>query len=169
MHSITSNLNHFGSNRFASMENKKERCLKKAYDCFMTVDHDKSTLGSGLDAEKQRNEDDSHDEKWLYHYMLGKISEKRKEPPSITLEHYNKSAELLYESNATYPFRISFTNPQNLSLEALEIFYRITAMIIKYVEQHSIIPRSIGKYFLKTLKNMSSSPFALSQAKINGE
>lgn len=154
--------------RFAFLEEKKEQCLQIAFDCFTTVDQEKYFQNSDIDLEKPRNGEDSHDEKWLYHYMLGKISEKRKEPPSIVLDHYVRSAVFLYESNATYPFRISFTNPQNLSLEALEIFYRITASIIKYVEQHAIIPRGIGKYFMKILKESASSPFALSQAKING-
>lgn len=148
------------------MEEKKEQCLKSAYDCFTTVDQEKNFNNTDPDLEKSRNED-SHDEKWLYHYMLGKISEKRKEPPTTTLEQYRNSAKFLYESNATYPFRISFTNPQNLSLEALEIFYRITATIVKYVEQHAVVPRGIGKYFLKVLKELCTSPFALSQAKIN--
>lgn len=150
------------------MEEKKEQCLKIAYDCFTTVDQDKNFQNTDPDLDKSRNGENSHDEKWLYHYMLGKISEKRKEQPNVILEHYVQSAKFLYESNATYPFRISFTNPQNLSLEALEIFYRVTATIIKYVEQHAVIPRGIGKHFLKILKEMSTSPFALSQAKING-
>lgn len=151
------------------MEEKKEECLKIAHDCFMTVDQEKNFLGASGDGDAVKKFDDAHDEKWLYHYMLGKISEKRKEQLTVVLEYYIQSAKFLYESNATYPFRISFTTPQNLSLEALEIFYRITASIIKYVEQHRIIPRCIGKYFLKILKESMSSPFALSQAKINGK
>lgn len=146
------------------MEEKKEQCLKIAYDCFMTVDRSTNTNTT----EKQEDdEDDSHDEKWLYHYMLGKIAEKRKEQPSLVLDHYLKSAKLLYEHNATYPFKISFANPQNLALEALEVFYRITAAIVKYVEQHSVT-RATGKYFIKVLKELSKSSFALNQAKING-
>lgn len=100
--------------------------------------------------------------------MLGKIAEKRREAPTTVLDHYFTSGRYLYESNATYPFKISFTNPQNLSLEALEIYYRITASIVKYVETHRVVPRGIGKHFLKVLKETASSPFALSQAKING-
>lgn len=100
--------------------------------------------------------------------MLGKIAEKRKETPENVIDHYFKSARYLYEHNATYPFKISFTNPQNLSLEALEVFYRITAFIIKYMEQHSTIPKRIGKHFIKILKQLASSPFAMNQAKING-
>lgn len=149
------------------MEEKKEQCLKIAFDCFMTVDQSTNKTHQN-DTSGKRDDDDSHDEKWLYHYMLGKVAEKRKEQPTLILEHYLQSAKYLYEHNATYPFKISFTNPQNLALEALEIFYRITAAIIKYVEMHSSITRVVGKYFLKVLKGLSNSPFALSQAKING-
>lgn len=119
------------------------------------------------DGDKSKKSDD--DEKWLYHYMLGKVSEKRKESPNTYIEHYLKSAQYLYEHNATYPFKISFNNPQNLSLEALEIFYRITAAIIKYIEQHSVVTKGVGRYFIKVLKQQAKSPFAMSQAKINGK
>lgn len=110
----------------------------------------------------------SDDEKWLYEYMLGKVAEKRKHPPNIVIEHYLRSANLLYENNATYPFKISSVNPQNLALEALEIFYRITATIIKYMEDHPVVTHGIGKFFIKILNQQAKSPFALSQAKING-
>lgn len=150
--------------RFAFLEEKKEQCLKIASDCFITLDQFKMEAN---DDDKSKSVDDN--EKWLYHYMLGKAAEKRKESPMIVIEYYLKSAQYLYEHNATYPFKISFTNPQNLSLEALEIFYRITAAIIKYLEQHSTVPRSIGKYFIKILKQQAKSPFAMSQAKINGK
>lgn len=154
---------------FEFLEEKKEECLRVAYDCFITVDESKipALLNGEVDGVI-KIEEDSHDEKWLYHYMLGKVAEKRKEPTNVVIDHYLKSAQYLYEHNATYPFKIVFTNPQNLSLEALEIFYRATAAIIKYVEQHSTITRGIGKYFIKVLKQLSTSPFAMSQAKING-
>lgn len=154
--------------RFAFLEEKKEQCLKRAFDCFTTVDQSTDSVPNA-EAENRRTIEDNHDEKWLYHYMLGKVAEKRKDLPANVIGHYLQSAQFLYEHNATYPFKISFTNPQNLSLEALEIFYRITVSIIKYVEQHAVITRGVGKYFLKVLKDLSASPFALSQAKINGK
>lgn len=140
--------------------------MRIAYDCFTTTDQFKLNQSITEDSEKSKKSDD--DEKWLYHYMLGKVAEKRKEAPNIVIDHYLTSAKYLYEHNATYPFKISFSNPQNLSLEALEIFYRITAAIIKYMEQHSIVTHGVGKYFIKILKQQAKSPFAMSQAKING-
>lgn len=112
--------------------------------------------------------DDSHDEKWLYHYMLGKIAEKRKDHPDVFIGHYIQSAKYLYEHNASYPFRISHSNPQTLSVEALEVYYRITVSIVKYIEQHSTITRAIGRMFIRILKEVNASPFALNQAKIDG-
>lgn len=144
--------------------------MKVAANCFTTVDQFEAIEEeNGGDGEGENNRDGSHDEKWLYHYMLGKIGEKRKDQPHTIIDHYLQSAKYLYEHNATYPFRIHFTSPQNLSLEALEIFYRITAVVIKYVEQHSTITRAIGKYFMKVLKQLSASPFAMNKAKINGK
>lgn len=150
---------------FAFLEEKKEQWLKVAHDCFTTIDQ----FNAIADEEESNNRaGDSQDEKWLYHYMLGKIAEKRKDQPNTIIDHYLQSAKYLYEHNATYPFKIIFTSPQNLSLEALEVFYRITAVIIKYVEQHSTITRATGKSFIKVLKQLSTSPFAMNQAKING-
>lgn len=147
-----------------ALQEKKERCLKITHDCFIMVDNMKPTS-----CDDENEAQGSDDEKWLYHYMLGKVAEKRKEPPKMIIEHYLKSSQYLYENNATYPFKISSVNPQNLALEALEIFYRITATIVKYLEQHPTVDQATGKFFIKILKQQAKSPFAMSQAKINGE
>lgn len=147
------------------LQAKKEQCLKITHDCFITIDNMKPAPSD----DDEEGSEGSDDEKWLYHYMLGKVSEKRKEPPKTVIEHYLKSAQYLYENNATYPFKISSVNPQNLALEALEIFYRITATIIKYLERNSTVDLATGKFFIKILKQQAKSPFAMSQAKINGE
>ncbi|KAJ6646406.1 Calcineurin-binding protein cabin-1 [Pseudolycoriella hygida] len=147
--------------RFAAMEMKKDECLQAACKSFNTVEEFVHRTDTDAD------EDQSHDEKWLYHYMLGKIAEKQKEQPSIFLEHYKKSAKCLFENNATYPFRINHSNPPNLSIEALEVYYRITSSIVKYLEQHSVVKKATGKLFLQILKEVGNSPFALNQAKID--
>lgn len=145
----------------AFMEEKKANCLKITHDCFITIDNLKPLPND----DESENSDD---EKWLYHYMLGKVAEKRKQAPEVVIDHYLQSAQYLYDNNASYPFKISSVNPQNLALEALEVFYRITATIIKYLEQHPVVTQAIGKFFIKILKQQLKSPFALSQAKING-
>lgn len=148
------------------MELKKDECLSAASDCFNTVEE----FVHRTDSDPHDADDDqNHDEKWLYHYMLGKIAEKRKDQPEIFLDHYKKSAKCLFENNASYPFRINHSNPPNLSIEALEVYYRITSSIVKYLEQHSVVKKSVGKLFMRVLKEVGSSPFALNQAKIDSK
>jgi len=76
---------------------------------------------------------------------------------------------LLYENNAQYPRRISHKSPQNLSIEALEVHYRIHASILKYLEQHEGKPlkKSLGQLFHWHLKNCSEGSFMKYQSKLN--
>lgn len=149
--------------KFEALESKKNDSLNVAQLCFRTID----TLTPIDETDKSKKSED--DEKWLYHYMLGKVAEKQKDPPNVVIEHYLKSAQYLYEHNATYPFKINSSSPQNLALEALEVFYRVTAVIIKYLEQHSVVTTAMGRTFIKILKQQAKSPFAMSKAKINGK
>uniref|UniRef100_A0A182REV5 Calcineurin-binding protein cabin-1 MEF2-binding domain-containing protein n=1 Tax=Anopheles funestus TaxID=62324 RepID=A0A182REV5_ANOFN len=160
---------------FALVETHKERCLDIAFTCFNKVSLIKlcysNAAGDVIDEQQiQSNQENGHnheDEIWLHHYMLGKIAEKKKEHPAVYLTHYLKSAKYLYECNATYPIKINHSSPSQLAIEALEIFYRINAAIIKYVEQHSPINKKTSRLFLRTLKELSTSPFAVNRAKIN--
>uniref|UniRef100_A0A182K5N1 C2 domain-containing protein n=1 Tax=Anopheles christyi TaxID=43041 RepID=A0A182K5N1_9DIPT len=161
---------------FALVETHKERCLDIAFTCFNKVSLIKlcynSSSGDAMDEQQQlqSSQENGHsheDEIWLHHYMLGKIAEKKKEHPAVYLTHYLKSAKYLYECNATYPIKINHSSPSQLAIEALEIFYRINAAIIKYVEQHSPINKKTSRLFLRTLKELSTSPFAVNRAKIN--
>lgn len=76
---------------------------------------------------------------------------------------------MLYENNAQYPRRISHKSPQNLSIEALEVHYRIHASILKYLEQHEgkSLKKSLGQLFHWHLKNCSEGPFMKYQSKLN--
>ncbi|XP_065320599.1 uncharacterized protein LOC135928161 isoform X2 [Gordionus sp. m RMFG-2023] len=83
---------------------------------------------------------DSNQERWLYSYMLGKIGEKTaKQDPEVYLKHYQESMGYLHRLGCYYPKKINFHSPQFLSIEILELFYRIHASILKYLE--------INKYF----------------------
>jgi hypothetical protein len=42
------------------------------------------------DGSNDNSDDENQDEKWLFYYMLGKISEKRKEIPENWLDMYSK-------------------------------------------------------------------------------
>ncbi|XP_021709243.1 calcineurin-binding protein cabin-1 isoform X2 [Aedes aegypti] len=133
-----------------------------AYECFNKVNTEYS-----LDQKEDRNFEANEDEKWLYHYMLGKIAEKNKERPVVYLTHYLKAAKYLYECSATYPIKINHSNPSQLSIEALEVFYRTNAAIMKYTEKHSLICKQEAGLFKKILKELTVSPFAVNRAKIS--
>lgn len=155
---------------FAAIEERKDKFLDISLKCFTDVSQAITDPTHELNLSKnQEDSDDNHDEKWLYYFMLGKISEKKKEPPINYLNHYLKSAKYLYEDNATYPIKINHNNPTHLAIESLEVFYRITVCIMKYLEQHSKINKPTAKLFMRVLKDLSTSPFAYNRAKINGE
>ena len=74
---------------------------------------------------------DEPDEMWLLHFMKGKIFEKRKSAIQECLSEYEKALDKLLEQNATLPKKISWNSPTELSLELLEVYYRIHATILK--------------------------------------
>lgn len=80
-----------------------------------------------------------------------------------------QAANYLYENNATYPIKLNHSNPTTLSVEALEVFYRINASIIKFLEHEKEVARTNGDLFNKVLKNLSNSPFAYNKAKVDGK
>lgn len=61
--------------------------LSTSYNCFsyVTTLQNSPSKNSG---ELLENNNDMNDEKWLCHYMLGKIAEKRREDPGVYLNHY---------------------------------------------------------------------------------
>lgn len=60
---------------FIQMEDRKDSMLETAYKCFKSA----SKCGG-----------DCNEEEWLIHYMLGKISEKRKLPRKDYLQLYKR-------------------------------------------------------------------------------
>ena len=57
--------------------------------------------------------------------MWGKVLEKKfPHQPAKYLEQYELAGKVLDEQGATYPARINFYSPQELAIEALEIYYR---------------------------------------------
>lgn len=153
---------------FSAIEERKDKFLNISFKSFSEVGEAiNDNLNEVNSKGNQEESEENHEEKWYYHFMLGKIAEKRKEPPLNYLDHYLKSAKHLYEDNATYPIKINHGNPTHLAIESLEVFYRISACIMKYLEMHSNINKPTAKLFLRVLKEMSSSPFAFNRAKIN--
>lgn len=140
---------------FETLEKRKNDMLDTAHKCFIAA-HEEWKI------EFESDDKSLQDERWLHYYMLGKIAEKKSEAPIVYLEHYLKAGKYLSENNATYPSKINYNNPQNLSVEALEIHYRIHASILKYIEQHEnkAIMASVGKSFKDCLNQCISGPFS---------
>lgn len=152
---------------FSAIEERRDKFLGISFECFTEVNEMVDNVSAKEENQNEDEDDAIHDEKWYYHFMLGKIAEKRKEAPINYLSHYLKSTKYLYEDNATYPMKINHSNPSHLAIESLEVFYRISACIMKYLEQHSQINKPTAKLFMRVLKEMATSPFAINRAKIN--
>lgn len=151
----------FSMEKFEILETRKDEMLDIASNCFHSAN---SIYLANIDDAPQMQ-----DERWLYHYMLAKISEKKNEDPPIFLDHYATASELLHKNNAHYPKRISHKNANYLSIEALEVHYRIHACILKYLEQHEGKPlkKSLGQLFLKHLLDCAGGPFMQYQSRLN--
>ncbi|TSO88119.1 Calcineurin-binding protein cabin-1 [Bagarius yarrelli] len=138
------------------MEERKDSMLETAYNCFKSA----STCGG-----------DCNEEEWLIHYMLAKISEKRKLPPKDYLRLYKQSAHFLHEEAARYPRKIHYHNPPDLAMEALELFYRTAATILKLLEGETGTEESEQKdrldyeIFFNMLADAAVGPFARGEEK----
>ena len=140
---------------FERLELEKVRMLDIAHDCFEAAD--KAWLA---DVGKDSTSGDQ-DERWLHHYMLGKVAEKRGKPVAELLEHYQNAATLIEEASACYPRKISYNTAPFLSVEALEVYYRIHSNILKTLlahEDHTIEP-SLLRILENHLKKSANSLF----------
>lgn len=101
---------------------------------------------------------DEPDEMWLLHFMKGKILEKKNLSIKNYLGEYEKALDRLMEQNATLPRKISYNSPVELSLELLEVYYRIHASILKYEFEVSLpIPKEDLNYIGELLHKVSCS------------
>ncbi|XP_076263012.1 calcineurin-binding protein cabin-1-like isoform X2 [Rhynchophorus ferrugineus] len=146
VHSFCSRLIKYESENFSMEKFELLESEKESY-----LDSSRKSLRSAInlfDPEKSQNE---QDERWLQYYILGKIEEKKRKEPSVYLNYYLEATSLLNENKATYPEKINYNNPQYLSVEALELNYRVHASILKYLELHEDkeIPTTIGAFFKK--------------------
>ncbi|XP_044767142.1 uncharacterized protein LOC123323022 [Coccinella septempunctata] len=127
--------------KFTHLEDRKNAFLESSRQSFEKAIALYDTEGS------------EPDERWLHYYILGKIAEKKQSEPNEYLGYYITASQLLHENNATYPEKIAYNSPQHLSVEALELHYRMNASILKYLELHEgkEITHSIGALFKKSL------------------
>ncbi|XP_037772474.1 uncharacterized protein LOC119568143 [Penaeus monodon] len=143
---------------FEMLEKLKGDMLTEAERCFTQA----------LDIQEEGWDDDSlPDERWLHCYMLGKISEKQGKPPQAILQKYLEASKHLHQIQAKYPVKINYNSPQEYSVEALEMYYRAHAYMLKYLLQREGKPVDEGviKYFIKVLDELASGPFAICQEK----
>ncbi|XP_032373176.1 calcineurin-binding protein cabin-1 isoform X3 [Etheostoma spectabile] len=143
------------------MEERRDSMLETAFLCFQGA---------------SRCEGDSDEEEWLIHYMLGKIAEKRKQPPAEYLQLYKKAAHYLHEEAARYPRKIHYHNPPDLAMEALELHFRLSATTLKLLEgnvpdlEHEVLFRllveaAVGPFARGEEKSMPSMPRSLEKEK----
>uniref|UniRef100_A0A8D3CSL2 Calcineurin-binding protein cabin-1 n=1 Tax=Scophthalmus maximus TaxID=52904 RepID=A0A8D3CSL2_SCOMX len=130
------------------MEERRDSMLETASQCFQGA---------------SRCEGDSDEEEWLIHYMLGKIAEKRKQPPVEYLQLYKKAAHYLHEEAARYPRKIHYHNPPDLAMEALELHFRLSATILKLLE--AVEPDLEHELLFNLLVEAATGPFAKGEEK----
>uniref|UniRef100_A0A452HDG2 Calcineurin-binding protein cabin-1 n=1 Tax=Gopherus agassizii TaxID=38772 RepID=A0A452HDG2_9SAUR len=130
------------------MEERRDSMLETAKLCFTSA---------------SRCEGDGDEEEWLIHYMLGKIAEKQKQSPVIYLFHYKQAGHYLHEEAARYPKKIHYHNPPELAMEALEVYFRLHASILKLLgKPDSGVDAEILVTFMK---EASEGPFARGEEK----
>ncbi|KAL0979452.1 hypothetical protein UPYG_G00185250 [Umbra pygmaea] len=130
------------------MEERKYSMLETSSQCFQSA---------------SRCEGDSDEEEWLIHYMLGKIAEKQKKPPREYIQLYKKAAHYLHEEAARYPRKIHYHNPPDLAMEALELYFRLSATILKLLESEE---RDLEhEIFFNILVEAATGPFARGEEK----
>ncbi|XP_056273916.1 calcineurin-binding protein cabin-1 isoform X2 [Pseudoliparis swirei] len=130
------------------MDERRDSMLETAFQCFQGA---------------SRCEGDSDEEEWLIHYMLGKIAEKRKQPPVEYLQLYKKAADYLHEEAARYPRKIHYHNPPDLAMEALELHFRLGATTLKLLEGD--VPDREHELFFNLLVEAATGPFARGEEK----
>lgn len=143
---------------FEMLEKLKGEMLTQAEHCFTKA----------LKIQEEGWDDESlPDERWLHCYMLGKIAEKQGKPPDLILQYYCKAGQHLHQIQAKYPFRINYNSPQEYAVEALEMYYRAHAYILKYLQQREgkSIEQDVIKSFTKVLDELAVGPFASCQEK----
>ncbi|RWS11005.1 hypothetical protein B4U79_00407 [Dinothrombium tinctorium] len=122
------------------LEQKRKEMLKIAKYCFESA-----------------NNTDCKDEIWLHYYLLGKIAEKS---DLLQALHYYELADLyLFLNGASYPKKISYHNPSYLSIEALEIHYRIHCAALKFLTSTHRLTRKALQKIRVYLVRAYRSPF----------
>ncbi|XP_025254994.1 calcineurin-binding protein cabin-1 isoform X1 [Theropithecus gelada] len=130
------------------MESRRDSMLETAKHCFTSA---------------ARCEGDGDEEEWLIHYMLGKVAEKQQQPPTVYLLHYRQAGHYLHEEAARYPKKIHYHNPPELAMEALEVYFRLHASILKLLGKPD---SGVGaEVLVNFMKEAAEGPFARGEEK----
>ncbi|XP_069353704.1 calcineurin-binding protein cabin-1 [Eulemur rufifrons] len=130
------------------MESRRDSMLETARHCFTSA---------------ARCEGDGDEEEWLIHYMLGKVAEKQQQPPAVYLLHYRQAGHYLHEEAARYPKKIHYHNPPELAMEALEVYFRLHASILKLLGKPD---SGVGaEVLVNFMKEAAEGPFARGEEK----
>ncbi|XP_030770633.1 calcineurin-binding protein cabin-1 isoform X10 [Rhinopithecus roxellana] len=130
------------------MEGRRDSMLETAKHCFTSA---------------ASCEGDGDEEEWLIHYMLGKVAEKQQQPPTVYLLHYRQAGHYLHEEAARYPKKIHYHNPPELAMEALEVYFRLHASILKLLGKPD---SGVGaEVLVNFMKEAAEGPFARGEEK----
>ncbi|XP_053326414.1 calcineurin-binding protein cabin-1 isoform X2 [Spea bombifrons] len=130
------------------LKERRDTMLETAKQCFMSA---------------SRCEGEGDEEEWLIHYMLGKIAEKQKLAPEVYLQHYKQAGHYLHEEAARYPKKIHYHNPPELAMEALEVYFRLHASVLKLLERPD--EKLDARMLFTIMKESSEGPFARGEEK----
>ncbi|KAM9329216.1 calcineurin-binding protein cabin-1 [Gastrophryne carolinensis] len=132
----------------SQLKERRDSMLETAKQCFMSA---------------SSCEGDGDEEEWLIQYMLGKICEKQKGAPGKYLQHYKQAAHYLHEEAARYPKKIHYHNPPELAMEALEVYFRLHASVLKLLEKTE--QELDHKMLFAVMKEASEGPFTKGEEK----
>lgn len=147
--------------KYVQTSKNKQNQQPTGFDTQLLRTKQREFLGIAKQAFLRAVQIDLEDEQWLPFYLLGKISEKGGQILQA-LRFYEFADLHLYTAGAEYPRRIQYYSPPNLSIEALEVYYRIHVCILKYLtlSGKQNIPRQVLLKFKNFLTKASNSPIA---------
>jgi tetratricopeptide (TPR) repeat protein len=138
---------------FEILERKKEELLKQALACY------EKTLEI---FEREGIDEDDVDERWLVYFMMGKIKEKYATPIVDCLEIYLTSMKYLKKNKVVLPRKINYDSPQTFALEALEVYYRVHASVLKHLARIEAnkerLDTNIGRKIYDVLRRIQLDP-----------
>ena len=109
---------------FDRLERRREEFLRLAMANYQrTID---------IFQQNGLNENDV-DERWLLLFMQGKVQEKQGVDLPTCLASYIKSLTFIKNNDVLVPRRVSYNTPQDFTIEALEVYYRIHASVLKHL------------------------------------